>query len=203
MNIEKIILSDSLSIYKAKYDWTYSKEELIEKTRQNHILIGNDDYTTSAFHVQSDAINHVKKFGRELVANLMNITNVDTWVEQHWIYYSNESTTQPSDAMTFHTHPITLTTSSVKPIYNIKTDWTYCFYLNIPTDLSGDEGKLMFRDSNHQIHGILPESGDIILFGPNDLHVPNFIPNSKQERFAICANVSLNVHTYKKESTLL
>ena len=204
MNIEKIKLSDSLTIYKSKYDWKYSQDELVEKTKQNHILIGNDDYTTSSFHIQSNAINHVKEYGRKLVMKLMNISedSVDTWVEQHWIYFSNSSTTQPKNALTFHSHPITLTTSSAKPIQNIKTDWTYCFYLKVPNDLIEDEGKLMFRDSNNREHGILPEEGDIILFGPNDLHVPNFIPNSKGERIAICSNVSLNVHTYKKETTL-
>ena len=205
MNIEKIKLSDSLTVYKSKYDWKYSQDELVEKTKQNHILIGNDDYTTSSFHIQSNAINHVKEYGRKLVMKLMNLPedSVDTWVEQHWIYFSNSSTTQPKTALTFHSHPITLTTSSAKPIQNIKTDWTYCFYLKVPNDLIGDEGKLMFRDVNNKEYGILPEEGDIILFGPNDLHVPNFIPNSKGERIAICSNVSLNVHTYKKETTLL
>jgi len=205
MNIEKIKLSDSLTIYKSKYDWKYSQDELVEKTKQNHILIGNNDYTTSAFHIQSNAINHVKEYGRKLVMKLMNIEsdNLDTWVEQHWIYYSNNTTTQPKSALTFHSHPITLTTTTSTPIPNIKTNWTYCFYLKVPTDLSGDEGKLMFRDFNNNEFGILPETGDIILFGPNDLHVPNFIPNSNEERIAICSNVSLNVHTYKKETTLL
>ena len=205
MQIEKIKLTDTLSIYKAKYDWSYSKSELIDKVKQNYHIVGLSDNTVSIFHIQSKAINHIKQYGRELVMELMGLSHddVDTWAEQHWIYYSNRTTTQPDSATFYHTHPITITKAADVSIQKIKTDWTYCFYLDVPTDLVGDEGKLMFKDSNDCIGGIRPTSGDFLIFGPNDLHVPNFIPSSSGERIAICANVTFNIDTYKKEYTLL
>lgn len=204
--IQKLKLNETIIIHKSLFDWKYSKEVLINKVKQNLTHIGLDDFTTSNFYIQSKEINYVKEYCRNLAIKVLNhnIDDVSNWIEQHWIYASDRRTnTLPGEAPIYHNHPTTLTTSSTKPISHIKTDISYCFYLNVPSDLMGEDGKLMFKDIYGNEVGILPQSGDILFFNPNYQHKPNFIHSSKEERIVICSNLTINLKEYSEKKTLL
>jgi len=205
-SFEEIKLNDNIKIHKSVFDWKYSKEVLINKVKQNLSHIGLDDTTTSIFHIQSEEINYVKEYCRNLAINILGYSseNISNWVEQHWIYASDSRTNiTNSQAPIYHDHVLTLTTSSKKPINSIKTDISYCFYLNVPTDLKGEDGKLMFKDKLGNEVGILPQTGDIIFFNPTYIHKPNFIHSSRQERIVICSNLTINLREYGDSKTLL
>lgn len=203
-SISEIKLNKNITVYKSNFDWKYSKEILINKVKQNLSHVGLDDLTTSSFHIQSKEINYVKDYCRDLAIKVIGYDNISNWVEQFWIYASDRRTNvQNGEASLYHSHPITLTTSVSTPISNIKSDISYCFYLNVPTDLSGDEGKLMFKDKEGNEVGILPKTGDIIFFNPNYLHRPNFIHRSKQERIVICSNLTINLNEYIGKESLI
>lgn len=204
--ISEIHLNNNITVYKSTFDWKYSKDVLINKVRQNLSYIGLDDLTTSSFHIQSNEVDYLKKHCRNLAIEILGkkSNDISSWVEQFWIYFSNRNTNvYEGEGDLYHDHRITLTTSSNKPITNIKSDISYCFYLNVPTDLSGDDGKLMFKDNEGNEVGILPQTGDIIFFNPNYLHRPNFIHNSKQERIVICSNLTVNLKEYQEKETLI
>lgn len=206
--IEKVELNKNITIYKSKFDWKYSNEVLTNKVKQNLSYIGLDDLTTSNFHVQSKEINYVKEYCRNIGIKILGgkIDNVSSWAEQFWIYFSDRITyvnELEAKSLYYHDHPITLTTVTTKPITRIKTDITYCFYLNVPTDLKGDEGKLMFMDKDGNEVGIKPETGDIIFFNPHYLHKPNFIPSSNQKRIVICSNLTINLEENLNKESLI
>lgn len=202
----EIRLNENITIHKSTFDWEFPKQSLIDKVKQNLSYIGLDDLTTSNFHIQSKEFEYVKQYCRNIAIEVLgkNKNEVKSWVEQFWIYSSDSKTNvNKGEGDIYHSHPITITTSSIKPIYNIKTDISYCFYLNVPTDLVGEEGKLMFKDKNGNEVGILPQTGDIIFFNPNYLHKPNFIHNSKQERIAICSNLTINLNDFTSSKTII
>ena len=204
--ISEIKLNDNITIHKSSFDWKYSKDVLINKVKQNLKYIGLDDLTTSNFHIQSNEINYVKSYCRNLAIEILgkNPKDISSWVEQFWIYSSdNKTNIKEGEAALYHSHPITITTSSNKPLNNIKTDISYCFYLNVPTDLSENEGKLMFKDKDKNEVGILPQTGDIIFFNPSYLHRPNFIHTSKQKRIAVCSNLTINLIDYSEKESLI
>lgn len=202
--ISKIELNKNITVYKSQFDWKYSKEILVNKVKQNLTHIGLDDLTTSSFHIQSKEINYLKDYCRDIAIKVLGYDSISNWVDQFWIYASDRRTNVKSgEASLYHAHPIVLTTSVSKSVPSIKSDISYCFYLNVPTDLSGDEGKLMFKDKDGNEVGLLPQSGDIIFFNPNYLHRPNFIHSSKQERIVICSNLSVNLKEHEEKSTLI
>lgn len=207
-NIEKINLNDNITIYKSKFDWGYPKDDLISKVKQNLSYIGLDDLTTSNFHIQSKEINYVKEYCRNIGIEILGkkVEDISSWAEQFWIYLSDRVTyvdELEARALHYHDHPITLTTVTTKPITRIKTDITYCFYLNVPSDLKGDEGNLMFMDKDGNEVGIKPETGDIIFFNPHYLHKPNFIPSSNEKRIVICSNLTISLQEDFNKSSLI
>jgi hypothetical protein len=204
-SISKINLTEDIVIYKSTFDWKYSKESLISKVKQNLSYIGLDDLTTSTFLIQSKELNYLKDYCRNIAIKILNkdSNDISSWAEHSWIYTSTKNTNvNQGESEMYHRHPITLTKHK-KDLSNIKTDISYCFYLNVPTDLSGDDGKLMFKDKNYKEVGILPENGDIIFFNPNYLHKPNFIHSSNQERIVICSNLTINLNKDIEKETLI
>lgn len=205
-DIHQIKIGEDVTIHKSTFDWKYPKEVLINKVKQNLSYVGLDDLTISTFHIQSKEINYIKEYCRNIAIKILGKPpkDVSSWAEQFWIYFSNKRTNvNNGESEMFHRHPLTITTSSKNDVPTIKCDISYCFYLNVPTDLIGDEGKLMFKDKNYKEVGILPESGDIIFFNPNYLHKPNFIHNSTQERIAICSNLTINLNEFIEKETLI
>jgi hypothetical protein len=190
----EIKLNDELIIYKSEFDWKYPQDKIIEKVKQNLSYIGLDDLTTSSFLLQSNEINYVKEYCRNIAINILGKSSEDvsSWAEQSWIYFSDKRThVNPGDSEMFHRHTVTLTRHR-KNLPHIKTDISYCFYVNVPTDLIGDEGKIIFKDKNYKDYSLTPNTGDILFFNPNYLHKPNLIHNSTQERIVICTNLTIN-----------
>jgi hypothetical protein len=215
MNIEEEVLSKNISIYRTNYDWEYSKESLIERTEQNIISVGYTDRNTSLFVVQSKEIDSVIKYGLEACKKLSGLVEGENWngawVGKTWIFKSTPTTPPPPQYENgYHTHPIAVsfpTWDNVKNKYKefstpIKTSWTYCFYLQIPKTLKDNEGMLGFKDGNDIIE-ILPNEGEFVIFDKDVMHRPNLIPNSNEDRIAICSNVSFNITNVKTNKSLL
>jgi hypothetical protein len=206
--IEHIKLNENIEVYKSKFDWKYSQNILINKVKQNLSYIGMDDLTTSNFHIQSKEVNYLKEYCRNIGIEILGykVDDISSWAEQFWIYLSDKTTyidEFETKGLFYHDHPITLTTVTTRPITRIKTDLTYCFYLNVPDDLKGSDGKLMFMDKDGNEVGILPQTGDIIFFNPLYLHKPNFIPSSNQKRIVICSNLTVKLDEDLKKESLI
>lgn len=206
--IDKINLNDEIIVYKSSFDWKYQQDSIINKVKQNLSYIGLDDLTTSNFHIQSKEINYVKEYCRNVAIKILghDSENISSWAEQFWIYLSDRTSYVDefqARASLYHDHPITLTTVTTRPITSIRTDISYCFYVNVPTDLKGDEGKLMFMDSKGNEVGITPQTGDIIFFNPKYQHKPNFIPSSSQKRIVICSNLTVNLKENLDKESLI
>ena len=61
---------------------------------------------------------------------------------------------------------------------------------------------LGFKDGNDIIE-ILPKEGEFVIFGKDVMHRPNLIPNSNEDRIAICSNVSFDIPNLKTNKSLL
>lgn len=80
------------------------------------------------------------------------------------------------------------------PDYETFTDWTWVYYVQVPDNCEGAEGKLFFRDDkDHRItHTFFPEEGYIYVFDANLDHLPSLSPKSTKERIVAAGNVILN-----------
>ena len=88
--IEEIIFSKTLKIYKAKYNWEHSQDDIIERVQQNWSIVGLTDNNTSVFLIESRELQSLKQYTLKIAAELSNIVldNLKSWAHQSWIYQS-------------------------------------------------------------------------------------------------------------------
>lgn len=85
-------------------------------------------------------------------------------------------------------------------------DYTWTFYIQMPDNLSGDEGKIIFRTEDNVEHKFLPEEGDLFIFPADLLHKPELNTSSTKERIVLAGSYSIldmSKNYKKKRQTLL
>lgn len=193
IQVRQFKISDTLSIYKAHYDWTYRQEEIIYRVRQNKWLLGNTDFNTTEIKINSPELNHIIEYGKNIAIGLSNLTNTKdlVWTGKTWSYIQDRNSKDPDNGFHMHTAAINLPDTKINA--PILTDWTYCFYVKVPHDLKGEEGSLLLKDKDGRIYATKPNEGDFIFFKGDVEHKPNLSPNSEGTRIAICSNISFNI----------
>lgn len=200
MDIEEIKFSDSLTIYKTKYNWKYGKEDFIKKIDINYYMVGLTDINTSKIFLTCNEFDSVHNISFEVCKKLSNIDE-DTWdntyINNMWVYRQSSNYSYED----YHAHKYPIASNFIEN--EVLNTWTSCFYLKIPSDLVGDEGKIFFKDSQNNEFSLLPEEGDMLFFGADVLHKPKPSPNSKTDRISICSNYSFEIPKLKNKRTLL
>ena len=191
--VKEFRVSDTLTIYKAQYDWTYGQDEIIYRVKQNKWLLGTTDFNTTEIKVHSPEIDHIIKYGKKIAKGLSNIPEKSkpVWVGKTWSYIQDKTSKDPDNG--FHMHTAAINFPDTKINAPILTDWTYCFYVQVPYDLQGEEGTLLLRDKDGRVYATKPNEGDFIFFKGDVEHKPNLSPNSEGTRIAICSNISFNI----------
>jgi hypothetical protein len=75
------------------------------------------------------------------------------------------------------------------------TDYTWVYYVQIPNNCEGDEGKLFFRDKKKaptEYYSFFPEQGYVYVFDAELEHLPALSPKSTVDRIVAAGNVILN-----------
>lgn len=80
-------------------------------------------------------------------------------------------------------------------------NYTFVFYIQMPDNLSDNDGKLFIKDKKGNEFGILPEVGDLIILEGDVPHAPIDAPNSTKDRIVLAGNVCFE--NIKREKTLV
>lgn len=118
----------------------------------------------------------------------------NTYAYKNWIYQSKNS----NQFTSFHDH-----TNMIE--LKTKGEWTWTFYAQMPDNLKGDDGEILFMDGDITV-GILPQEGDLFIFPADLLHMPNTNQSSTKDRMVLAGTVckmDLNKKYVKKKKTLL
>jgi hypothetical protein len=175
--MKEILLNDGTKIYIGKIK-NYNKEILLKQFKTN-FQFNNAKATDnrrvsgrqSIVMIESNEINNLKKQSIDFIKTI-SANESGMCYNHNWIYINDKDT----DDIFFHNH------LKNKEISFLKNEWTYTFYLQMPNNLEGDEGYLLFKTDNGVINKILPEEGDVIIFPAYLLHTPTLAPNSTNER---------------------
>lgn len=200
MILNEIVLNKNTSIYSGSYEWSFSKDNFLNRIEQNS-LISNYTYdNTSILIINCPEFDEIKKIGFEKTKELSNLENWDgSWANKIWIYKQDKV----KKVEYYHKHIYTTQlpySNFVAPILN---DWTFVFYLQIPNDLTGEEGMIFFKPDDNEPYKYLPKEGDFIIF-PGDLsHMVKSNNNSKMDRLSICGNISFNVPKRPNKKVLI
>ena len=118
--IEKIKLSNEYTIYKTKYNWKYTKEEIILKYKKNYDLCGKFDLNTSPIFLNCKEFDSIFKIPFNISKNLSN--GGDDWMGKKWFYIQKNNNTFEK----YHSHKFI----DNKEKIDVLNEWNFCFYLS-------------------------------------------------------------------------
>ena len=188
--MEQITLSNDVTIYKTKYVSPYPLADTLERIKTNVQL--NKRTTDDRVHenvgpgIQSPLIVKCPELDVILdraVSICKDLHNEKTLghLIHSWVAISRNDRTK----ILWHKHIY------FAPPYNfIKTDYTFTYYLQMPDNLSGDDGMLLFKTNDGQIHKFLPEENDMFIFPPDLDHVVEWNRESTKDRVVVASNIT-------------
>ena len=190
--IEEIKLSEDYTIYKSKYQGLYSKEDFLAAVELNKRFASGTENNSVWIEVEDQRFQSINNLIRSSIESISS-TKFKTSASHYWIYTQTEG----FNIEWMHQHILVHPDSRS----NIRTDYTFTFYIQTPKDISGDEGYIVFEDENKNRHKFLPNEGDIFIFPGDIRHTAIPTPKSKTDRIvyagSICMDV-LNQKDYKK-----
>jgi hypothetical protein len=198
--IEEIKLSESTSIYKSKLH-VPNRDKLIRDIMFNKDFNSTTSYPTPVQPgIQSRIIITTPEI-KDLVNNILDVLFKNFGLNQstpyythNWVYISENT----NKYLGWHTH-----TKNADTV--LENKWTYTYYVQMPDNLYGDDGKLAFKLDDETIHMILPEVGDLYIFPCTLQHTPIHNQKSSLERIVfagVFSELDLN-NSVKNKKTLL
>lgn len=206
--ITEIKLDETTSIYKVKYDWQYSKDDFIKRTNQIRKFNSNYEILKDSktklidkkyfyFLFNCNEFNALNNFVLDKCEKINN-TKVSEWSIENWVFIADGYTQTDLEhnklinagiiPYEWHKHPYVYTNNPL-----IKTDFTFCFYIQIPDNLTDREGNIAFKTKSGIETFLAPEEGDIIIFSGDLWHTPvGMISEKNKDRVLIAGNISLN-----------
>ena len=196
--MESIKIGNSKLVYKFS-NIEYNKKKLIDE------LIFNLDISkqpapqsVNAPGVQSDVfiIGGELSNLRDKVISILDeriYKSKNTYAYKNWIYQSKSS----NQFSSFHEHTNMIDLKT-------KGEWTWTFYVQMPDNLNGDDGEILFMEDGVTM-GMLPNEGDLFIFPADLLHMPNTNQSSTKDRIVLAGTVckmNLDKKYVKKEKTL-
>lgn len=206
--IEEIKFSDTLSIWRSEYKFKNREEVVSECYRHINLFtdIKNDafPYQTGIFETDGyfnaevkNELDEVRNFGVNKCIDLYGFKNyteviTDIWINMVRINPRQLNITKES-GLIFHAHS-DLNRRAGKVIPN----YTFVIYVQMPNNLSGEDGVLYLKDIDGKIYNYLPSNGDCIIMDKDTPHVPGYARKSDFDRVVLAGNVTFQKTKTKK-----
>ena len=192
--IEKIYLSEKYSIYRSHDDnFPNIKDECIRLALLNDKMVIHSKTQSKQnsiwMEINADCFLGINKKIKKYVEEISG-RSFKNYAEHFWIY----TQTNGFNLEWMHQHLL------VHPPgrSNIKTDYTFTYYLQTPKDISGDEGHIVFETENKVRHKFLPNEGDMFIFPADIRHTAIPTPKSTIDRIVYAGNLCLDVENQAK-----
>lgn len=196
--MKQIFNSPSFTIYKTHIE-DFNQERLITELRYNIDVNENTKYPKktnpgiqSGIVLTGGEISNINN----IVCNYINkfiYKSENLYSFNNWVYLSSRENKYSG----FHTH-------TKMDILKTEGEWTWTFYVQMPDNLKGNDGRIMF-ESNVDKFSILPSEGDLLVFPASTKHMPITNTSSDRERIVLAGTLSkidLNKSYIKQEKTL-
>lgn len=213
--MNKIFINNDTFYYKGKLDVAIDNSVFLTKVKTilyqhpQYILTSDSSYTPAGELVRKVLMTPTKEhyislitskfstletrtivsFATDFLSNSLNVLN--DFVFHSWVLFADNK----DEKSYYHDH---------LDINGVRNQWSFCYYIQMPNNLSGDQGKLMFKTADGLEHGTLPEEGDLIIFPGDLLHKPIEAVNSNKDRVVFCSNIAFtNLQARKVQTSLL
>ena len=192
-SLEQYKLSEKYTVYRTDYSGPYTKQDFINRVNQNESLFDGksfDEHNSLQTYLECDEFNSIETFGVNFLRSALNL-EIDRYVKSSWIYVQ-----VPQFKMEWmHTHDWLESSNRIK----VKTNWTFVYYIQIPTNLKDNQGDLIFKTEDKVTHSLTPKENEIIFF-PGDLpHMPIPTIGADCNRIVYTANINYDFN-YVRET---
>lgn len=197
--MEKIYITEDTFFYKTKID-DYNKSKLVQELKYNIDINRNTKVSSKKSPgTQSQIVlmggevgNTLSKVVDILDTHIYKSTN--TYSINNWVYLSSNKNPYAG----FHEHTTMLDVRT-------KGEWTWTFYVQMPDNLKGGDGELIFSINDIE-KSFLPIEGDLFIFPADILHKPNTNLSSTKDRVVLAGTVckmDLDKEFIKRKNTLI
>lgn len=190
--MKSILLNGEIILYKTTYFSKTKQKELIkileqEIEKQPHVI--NEAFSIS---LKTDGVGDIIDFGveqcTELFKNNNGLTYNERWADIWINRIKNETTYQKVTTSTenaaYHIH-----TELSNNLKKFKPNYTFVYYVQMPDNLTGNEGALLIKNSKGDIYTYHPKEFDFIIMDAAIPHSPLGAPNSTKDRLVIAGNI--------------
>lgn len=207
--IEEIVFSETLSLWKSKFDIS-SKDELVlecEEIIKSMPGVKNDGY---GYYI-TDGLKYNGKLSIEIKKKLdivlihginscikihnsiFNEIKMDAWINVVKAKNPTQKSVNRVGNLIFHNHvDLNIINKLPPPLY------TFVCYIQMPDNLSGDDGVLFVKDADDSIFSILPKEGDTLIMKGDLPHVPNHAPHSSRDRIVLAGSIRMDFSKFDK-----
>jgi len=166
----------------------FNKKELLKEIRFNNAIsrATNDKPTQDAPGIQSAILLDTPNFRilkRSVLRKARDLLKPPLGAQiyyEAWAFISDSR----NKFSIYHDH------AESSRVY-LKIDMTWVFYVQVPKDLIGDDGKIFFKTEDAKEHKILPREGDLLCFPARLLHRPETNVRSKDERIVVAGTCTV------------
>lgn len=187
-------LSEKFTVFKTRYNGNYTKQNFLKRIQQNKNLYFDkqeqEDNSLLLF-IDCEEFKSVDDYIISFYKKIKNI-KTDYYAKSSWIY----TQTNEFKMNWMHTHEYLHSSNKT----NLKTQFTYVFYIQIPDNVIGNEGDIIFRTDDKKNFKYTPEENDILIFAGDIQHMAIPTPSAKIDRIVYATNVSYDFnYTIEKE----
>jgi hypothetical protein len=189
--MNQIKLSDKYSIWRCEFQSEYSKDEFLKYVDINDKLSTHTNNNSVWMEIQTEVFGDINKFVKKQIEKISNKKFVN-YAEHYWVYRQTNGFNMEWMHQHLLVHPQNRST--------ILTDYTFTYYIQTPTDISNDEGCIVFEDENKKKHKFLPREGNVFIFPADIRHTAIPTPNSKLDRVVYAGSLCIDIENQINET---
>lgn len=196
--MEELKFGDEITIWKTKYNFINKKVVIQNCYRYMQkfpdIKIGYpyyDSVSSKPFgNKTTNELDNIRNFGIDRCTDLYRDEKYDRIVTDTWINIVRTETRQIIPHTEIHEHIFhahsDINRENGKPIPH----FTFVIYIQMPNNLTGNDGVLYLKDSQGNEFNFLPQEGDCIIMKGDLLHVSEYAKKSTLDRLVLAGNVT-------------
>jgi hypothetical protein len=202
---KEVKLDDEVIAFSFDYTPRFSKESILNSVSK---LISEMTYVKSDGYIFNKNIEEFKDiyyFCSERCKELAtkNSITFDDFTLHKWVSVLRSKPVQPMELdiensePTYHNHKeIAKRSGNILPLYS------FVYYLQMPDNLSGIDGHLLFKNKNGNVLKYLPKENEVLVIKSDLSHAPIHAKNSTKNRIVLAGDFIIHDKNNKNKTLI-
>jgi len=161
--MEKIRIGENEFVYRSKYHGLFTKNDFLYRFAQNKKISTIPDDNSIWIEFECSEFKSIDSFIIDLIEREIVGSQFNYYAKHSWVYTQKKG-----------------------------SDYTFTFYVQQPSNLTEDEGKIVFKTKDGNIHKFLPQEMDLFIFPADMYHTAVPTPKNDELRVVYAGNIAYN-----------